>query len=67
MKKGKLYINKKEQKLQTLRAPRAADVFVDKHEQDKIDKIKMKNSTPIEEKDSRFTAFATKLQSIHEI
>ena len=67
VKKGKLYINKKEQKLQTLRAPRAADVFVDKQEQDKIDKIKMKNSTPIEEKDSRFTAFATKLQSIHEV
>ena len=61
-----LYVNKVPQKKIHLQAPTAAEIFVDKTEQDKMDKIKFCASTGIEENGSQFTAFAIKLQSLTE-
>ena len=66
VKKGKLYINKEVQITQSLAVPKTENLFVDKQEQDKIDRIKFHVSSPLEEKGSKFTAFATKLQSLTE-
>ena len=62
-----LYINKKPQKKIFLPAPSALDVFPDRNEQEKLDKIKFAASTSVEENQSEFTAYALKLQSITEV
>ena len=46
---------------------REAEIFVDKAEQDKLDKICFAASAAIEENGSSFQAFALKLQSLTEI
>ena len=61
-----LMVNKKVQKMQYLQAPKASDVFVDKNEQDKLEKLKFATSITIEESGSKFQAYAIKLQSITE-
>ena len=65
--KGNLYVNNTLQKLQPLSPPKPNEIFVDKAEQDRIDKIKLKHSMPQEEGGSKFTAFAVKLQSLAEV
>ena len=40
---------------------------MDKQEQDKIDRMKLYAYSPVEEKGSKFTAFAIKLQSLTEV
>ena len=67
VRKGKLYVNRIEQKIQTLPAPKVQHMFVDKAEQDKIDRIKVHNSSTTEEQGSKFTAFATRAQSMSEV
>ena len=67
VKQRTLYINKVPQKKTYLTAPRPADVFVDKVEQEKLDKIKFAVSTTVEKDGSSFQAFALKCQSMTEI
>ena len=62
-----LFINKVPQKLTYLNAPKPGDVFVEKGEQDRLDKIKYSVSSTIEEEGSSFQAYALKLQSITEV
>ena len=62
VKNRNFFINNKLQKKVQLKAPSAIDVFPEKGEQDKLDKIKFVASQPIEESGSIFTAYALKLQ-----
>ena len=62
-----LYINKVPQCKTYLKAPKPADVFVDKMEQEKLDRIKFSTSTMAEKEGSNFQAFAIKAQSMTEI
>ena len=62
-----LYINKVPQKKVHISAPTAREVFPDKTEQDKLDKLKFHASTVAEHEGSTFTAFAIKLQSVTEV
>ena len=62
-----LYINKVPQKKTFLLAPKPADLFVDRNEQDKLDKIKFTVSVDVEDSGSTFKSYATKLQSITEV
>ena len=61
-----VYINKQPMR-KYLTPPKPRDLFVDKHEQDKIDKIKQYHSDPITEMGSTFQAFAVKCSSITEV
>ena len=67
VKKRTLYINKAPQKKYQLTVPGPADLFPDKQEQEKLDKIKFCTSSIIEEEGSKFQAYALKLQSLTEI
>ena len=67
VKKRVLYVNKKPQRKTYLEAPTAVDLFPDKNEQDKLDKIKFSSSSTMEEQGSTFTAYAQKVQSITEV
>ena len=62
-----LYVNRVPQKKVPFPAPGPVDLFPDKTEQDKLDKIKYATSTVVEESGSAFQAFAIKLQSITEV
>ena len=50
-----------------LQVPRPKELFVDTHEQEKIDKINMTNSDTQQEKDSTFTAYVVKCSSMTEV
>ena len=67
VKSGTLYVNQIPQKKGLLQATKAADIFVDKNEQEKIDHIKLHNSSTIEENGSTFMASVVKLQSLAEV
>ena len=62
-----LYINKIPQRKSYLEAPRSVDIFVDRLEQEKMDKIKFHPSATLEDGGSSFTSYAVKLQSMTEV
>ena len=66
VKKQVVYVNKQPIK-KFLHMPKGADLFIDKSEQKKIDKIKLYNSDTHTEKGSSFTAFGAKCSSITEV
>ena len=67
VRKRTVYVNKVPQKKFVLEAPTACDVFVDKTEQDRMEKIRFVASSEAEENGSKFTAYALKVQSITEV
>ena len=66
VKKNKLFINKTPVE-SVLQPPEVKELFPDKAEQDKMNKLKFIYSEPVEEQGSVFTAIAVKVSSVAEV
>ena len=62
-----LYVNKEPVKTSYLKPPSTADLFQEKTEQDRLDKIKYSVSAVQEERGSKFSSYALRVQSLSEV